>query len=113
MKTKNVLTVIITAIAFSSCAHSVMRGTVAMKTSPDEAHVCLGQGEVKAGDRVDVYKNVCTGQGLNSQISTVTALCEKKLMGMGTVKEIINGHYSVVKFDSGVQFGEGTLVERR
>ena len=112
MKTKNLLTLLVTAFALSGCAHSVMRGSVAMKTSPDEAHVCLGKGEVKAGDRVNVFKNVCTGMGLKTRINTLAAPCEKKQMGMGTVKEIINSHYSVVKFDSGVQFEEGTLVEK-
>ena len=66
-----------------------------MKTSDDEAHVCLGKG---GGGRA--------GSGGYGS-------CEMKELGMGTVKEIINEHYSVVKFDSGVPFEEGTVVERR
>ncbi len=84
-----------------------------MKTSADEAHVCLGQGEVKTGDRVNIFKNVCTGRGTSVRISGTAGSCEMKELGMGTVKDIINDHYSVVKFDPGVIFEEGTLVERR
>lgn len=40
------------AIALSGCAHGLMRGSVAMKANEDEAHVCMGDKEVKAGDRV-------------------------------------------------------------
>lgn len=113
MKTKNLLIVLTIAAGFSGCAHSVMRGTVAMKTSDDEAHVCLGKGEVKTGDRVNILKNICTGKGLSSRINDNVGTCEMKQLGMGTVKDIISDHYSVVKFDAGVPFEEGTLVERR
>lgn len=101
------------AISFSGCAHSLMRGTVAMKTSNDEGHVCLGKGEVKTGDRVTIFKNVCTGKGAKEQFSGTTGSCEMEQKGMGTVKSIINDHYSVVKFDPGVSFEEGTMVEKR
>ena len=113
MRTKNLLITLAFAIGFSGCAHSLMRGTVAMKISDDEAHVCLGQGEVKTGDRVNIFKNVCTSKGGGNLINETAGTCEIKQLGMGTVKDILNDHYSVVKFDPGVLFEEGTLVERR
>ena len=96
------------AVALSGCAHGLMRGSVAMKTSESEAHVCLGQGEVKAGDRVELFKNVCVRGGSKGGGGS----CEKRTLGKGTVQEVLNSHYSVVKFDSGVQFEEGTFVEK-
>lgn len=113
MKMKKFTLVLIASIGLSSCAHSVMRGTVAMKTSSDEAHVCLGQGEVKAGDRVTLIKNVCSGKASSIDGGAGGRTCQLKQLGMGTVQSILNDHYSVVKFDQGVPFEEGTLVERR
>ena len=107
------MAVLTVTIGLSGCAHSVMRGTVAMKTGDDEAHVCLGKGEVKSGDRVNIFKNVCTGKGASIRLTGTVGSCEIKDLGMGTVKDIINDHYSVVKFDPGVQFEEGTMVELR
>ncbi len=113
MKTINLLIALAFAIGFSGCAHSLMRGTVAMKISEDEAHVCLGKGEVKTGDRVNIFKNVCANKGGSDLMNGTAETCEIKQLGMGTVKNILNDHYSVVKFDPGVQFEEGTLVERK
>ena len=85
----------------SACAHSTMRGSVAMKTKPDEAHVCLGKGDVKTGDKVTIFKNECQGRS-----------CTKTKVGEGEVTEILNEHYSVVKAP-GVSFEEGYIVERQ
>lgn len=88
------------AIALTSaCAHSAMRGSVAMKTAPGEAHVCLGKGEVAVGDKVVIFKNHCQGK-----------TCVKTKVGEGQVIEILNDHYSVVKAD-GVAIEEGYIVE--
>ena len=99
----------VSMVALAGCAHGTMRGSVAMKESVNEAHVCLGEGEVKVGDRVALYKNVCTGGGKSRGEG---AGCTKKLLGNGIVEETLNNHYSVVKVDPGVQFEEGTLVEK-
>lgn len=115
LKNLNLLLLFVSFMGLSNCAHSVMRGSVAMKTSENEAHVCLGKGEVSVGDRVDVYKNVCvqrSGVASNYRIAGGVAVCEKKRIGMGIVEEILNEHYSVVKFDPGVAFEEGTIVEK-
>ena len=112
MKASMILTTIMIAAGLSGCAHSVMRGSVAMKTSDNEAHVCLGKGEVAVGDRVALFKNVCVGTGGTSGDRGGPS-CEKKEVGMGSVQKILNQHYSVVKFDQGVQFDEGSVVEKR
>ena len=96
----------------SGCAHGLMRGSVAMKTSENEAHVCLGKGEVKAGDRVQVFRNVCPARS-GGKYGGGGGLCRKEEVGSGTVEEVLNDHYSVVKFDPGVPFEEGTFVEKK
>lgn len=99
---KNYMLATITAITLTSaCAHSNMRGSVAMKTAPGEAHVCLGNGEVAVGDKVAIFQNVCQGK-----------TCTKTKVGEGQVTEILNDHYSVVKA-SGVSLEEGYIVERQ
>ncbi len=60
MKASRLLVAILFSVPmFSGCAHSLMRGSVAMKANDEEAHVCMGNTEVKVGDRVVLYKNVC------------------------------------------------------
>lgn len=97
------------AIAFlaGGCAPSVHRGSVAMKISPTEAHVCLGVGEVAAGDRITLFRSVCT------KATKTTPRCEKKLIGHGTIKTILNEHYSIAAMDEGVDYLEGDIVERQ
>lgn len=93
------------------CAHSTMRGSVAMKINDEEAHVCMGDKEVKAGDRVALFRNVCTGVRGGPKIGP-SGTCEKKRIGAGTVERTLNEHYSLVKVDKGVQFEEGAIVEK-
>ena len=102
------------ALMLAGCAHGLMRGSVAMKVSDTEAHVCMDNTEAKVGDRVTLYKNNCptTGGGARSGLGA-GGRCEKVELGQGSVTEILNQHYSVVKFDPGVPFEEGTFVEKR
>lgn len=109
---KTLTTLLALAIALGGCAHGLMRGSVAMKVSDREAHVCMNRDEVKVGDRVALYRNDCPSKG-GRVSSSAGATCQKKFLGDGTVTEIINDHYSLVKFDEGVQFEEGTFVEKR
>lgn len=90
------------AFAMSACAHSAMRGTVAMKLDSDKAHVCLGKGEVKAGDKVVISKNECAPK----------RSCRIVPVGEGEVVELLNDHYSVVKAP-GVAFEEGYMVVKK
>ena len=106
------LILLVMIAGFSGCAHNVMRGSVAMKISDNEAHVCLGKGEVAVGDRVTLFRNACVGAAGTSG-DRGGASCEKKEVGMGSVQRILNQHYSVVKFDQDVQFDEGSFVEKR
>lgn len=77
-----------------------------MKISDEEAHVSLGDYEVRVGDRVSLYTNRCTDLGQAGRY------CEKVPTGGGRVTEILNKHYSVVTMDPGVTFSEGSLVEK-
>ena len=112
MKT-TVMLVVTSALALTGCAHNLMRGSVAMKGNDQEAHVCLGDGEVKGGDKVTLYKNECTGvKGGGKSGYGDARSCTKVKLGFGTVERTLNEHYSVIKVDPGVQFEEGSIVEK-
>lgn len=96
------------AMVLMGCAHGLMRGSVAMKVSDSEAHVCLGDQDVKVGEKVVAYKNQCTkGVGRGD----ASGFCKKLKLGEGTVSKLLNEHYSLVQFETGVAFDEGTIVE--
>lgn len=100
-------------MAMAGCAHSTMRGSVAMKANDEEAHVCMGDKELTAGDKVAFFKNVCAGPkgGVRSGLGE-TGGCKKVQLGEGVVERTLNEHYSVVKANPGVQFEEGSIVEK-
>jgi len=114
MKAVKVISVV-ALLALVGCAHGTMRGSVAMKASDDEAHVCMGDNEVKAGDKVALYKNVCTGGKGRGRAGDAGDFggCKKVALGDGVVERTLNEHYSVVKVSPGVQFEEGTIVEKK
>lgn len=80
-----------------------------MKGDDNEAHVCLGDKEVKAGDRVTLFRNQCNRSG--GKVAASDA-CHRVKVGGGEVTRTLNEHYSVVKVDPGVAFEEGTIVEK-
>lgn len=96
---------VIAAISFTGCAasHKGMRGSVAMKVNEQEAHVCLGSNEVKVGDKLVVYNNDCKSQNR----------CLKVKVGEAKVTQVLDEHYSIVQFDPGVAFEEGTVLEKQ
>lgn len=98
-------------LTLTACSHGTMRGSVAMKTAENQAHVCLGEGEVKAGDRVALFRNACTPKGGRGADGGGGG-CQKTRIGEGKVLENLNEHYSLVQFDEGVKFEEGTFVEK-
>lgn len=101
----------VVAAGLSGCAtHSVMRGSVAMKVSDTDAHVCMNRDEVKAGDHVVLYKNVC--EQVDKGKDKVGAMCKKVEAGHGEITQILNDHYSAVKFPVGTKFSEGDVVEK-
>ena len=98
----------------SGCAHhQMMRGSVAMKTNDREAHVCLGENDVKVGDRVMAYRNECK-QGIDrgGERGSRGVSCKLEKIGGGKVVSLLNDHYSTVEFDEGVPFNEGTVVQK-
>ncbi|MEK7690291.1 MAG: hypothetical protein AAB425_04650 [Bdellovibrionota bacterium] len=102
---------IVALLALSGCAHGMMRGTVAMKMNDQEAHVCLGDNEVKAGDKVSFFKNDCPVKGKAS--TDAGRECRMLNLGEGEVIRTLNEHYSLVRADAGVKFEEGTLVQKK
>jgi hypothetical protein len=111
------LTKVISVAALFSvvgCAHGTMRGSVAMKASDTEAHVCMGEQEVKAGDKVVLFKNVCSSPKASGKAVEGGRFdgCKKVRLGDGVVERTLNEHYSVVKVAPGVQFAEGAIVEK-
>lgn len=113
MKAIILIAAMVVTAGLSGCGHKTMRGSVAMKTSDTDAHVCMGKGEVAKGDRVTLFRNVCRGVGTGVGEEGGGGSCEKKDIGMGTVQDVLNEHYSVVRFDQGVKFEEGTFVEKK
>ena len=89
----------------AGCSHALMRGSVVMKTSDTEAHVCLGKGEVSVGDHVHLFHNDCTSGSKPIQ-------CQRVPVADGEVEQIFDDHYSLVRFPSGTAFAEGDTIER-
>ncbi len=108
MKTKY-LVAIITLSIVTGCTGTVHRGVVAMKISDTKAHVCLNKDEVEVGNKIKIYRSVCTP---TSGIKSGAPSCKKQLVGTGAVTEILNEHYSVVSVAAGTDLKEGDLVER-
>jgi hypothetical protein len=112
---KTILMTFTLALLLTSCAHNFMRGTVAMKTDKKTAHVCLGNNDVKIGDKIDFYTNQCTGHsgGGRDEGEGDVRECKMEILGTGTVSKILNNHYSEVKTDGSFQLAEGTLVQKQ
>ena len=91
------------------CAHSAMRGSVAMKATDEEVHVCMGDTEVKAGDHVAFFFNERKGAGGKEVRDRV---CTKVKLGEGEVIRPLNQHYSLVRPNPGVKVEEGNVVEK-
>jgi hypothetical protein len=83
-----------------------------MKVNDQEAHVCLGENDVKAGDKVTLYKNQCVGKG-SGRYDVGAGGCTKVRLGEGTILRTLNEHYSIMKVDPQVAFEEGTIVEKQ
>lgn len=96
-------------LILSGCAHGTMRGSVAMKVNDQEGHVCLGENEVKAGDKVAFFVNECRSRGGREN---ATDVCRKVKVGEGEVEKILNEHYSTVRAAKGVPLKEGMVVEK-
>ena len=102
------LSLVITLVMLAGCSTMTHRGVVAMKINDSEAHVGAGDGVLQLGDHVELYRNQCGPRGK----ADIDRTCLKKSTGHGTVTQIINQDYSVVKFDNGVIFSEGDMIEK-
>ena len=111
---KKLLFMSLSVLILNGCAHSFMRGTVAMKMDSTTAHVCLGNNDVKVGDKVDFVENFCTGSNaIAVNDSGEVRSCEMKVIDTGTVTKLLNSHYSEVKVKEGFKLKEGILVQKR
>jgi hypothetical protein len=97
--------VVLGVLFAAGCSHSMMRGSVVMKTSDTEAHVCLGRGEVAVGDHVHLFHNDCSTGSKPGQ-------CRRVLVADGEVEQLFDDHYSMVRFPAGTAFVEGDTIER-
>ena len=102
--------------AASGCTTTSHRGSVAMKVSETEAHVGLGGGEVKEGDHVELFKNICSDAtvtgGSRADGGTTLRSCRKERIGHGNVAKVLGDDYSLVKFPDGTEFSEGDIIEK-
>lgn len=105
---KLILSSLLLAMLSSCASHTFMRGTVAMKTDKETAHVCLGDNDVKVGDQLQFYTNKCRVYGGAGEGDSD---CELKEIGTGNVTKLLNSHYSEVKTNGTFEFKEGTLVQ--
>lgn len=88
----------------TACAAAHSRGTVAMKITDTQAHVCVGKESVSPGTSLEVLRNVCDGP---------KQTCKLTRVGHGAVTEVLNEHYSVAEFPAEIKVREGDLIEVR
>lgn len=110
---KTILMATTFTLILTSCAHNFMRGTVAMKTDNKTAHVCLGDNDVKVGDKIDFYSNQCSGFTGGREGGGDVRECKMEILGTGTITKLINSHYSEVTTDGSFKLSEGTLVQKQ
>lgn len=97
--------------ACATGAHHTTRGSVVMLVDAREAHVCMGEGEVRPGDAVRLIRHKCVDSHLDNGLPAPPR-CTREVVGGGEVVQVLNEHYSVVRFAPGVVFAEGDTVER-
>ncbi len=100
------------AVSMNGCTHSLMRGSVAMKVSDQEGYVCLGDNDLKVGDKVAIFRQDCTTPHTGRPVSVYTPYCKKIKLGSGEVTSLINEHYSVVRAPTNIVLQEGMIIEK-
>lgn len=104
---------LLSVLGVGCASHSTMRGSVVMRVSPSDAHVCLGEGEVAVGDTVNLIHHDCAAKGNDKPwVGSAGERCRRQVVGTGQVVEVLNSHYSVVRFKPGVTFAEGDTIEK-
>lgn len=105
------------AYVLSQGQHAFMRGTVVRKLDEHRAQVCLGDGEVRVGDRIVLFENDCRmptpARRESSIFPGADALggCERIELGSGVIERLLNQHYSVARFPDGVAVRVGATVD--
>lgn len=118
MKIKTMCTLLSATLFISACAttsvqHSHIRGSVVTLDSPQEAHVCLGQTEIKSGDKLNVYESVCRSEmDLGGRKPIKKKICDKIPRGQAEVIESLGEHFAKVRSLDGLVFKEGFIVEK-
>jgi len=107
MRLKMVFAAVLIAL-LTACAPGMKPGAVVMKISEYEAHISMGSGSVRVGDRVGLFQTEC-GPQVNARRAQTS--CRKVKVGEATVSKILNDRYSVIQVDPGVKLGEGFTVE--
>jgi hypothetical protein len=102
---RSFVVVALAAVAGCATGHEAMRGSVVMKVSDTEAHVCLFDQQAPVGSQVQLYRHTCvTKYGKRYE-------CDKQKVAVGTVTEQIGDHYALVTFPAGTNYDEGFTVE--
>lgn len=96
------------------CAHGHSRGTVVFKDNEKEGHVCIGHDEVKPGDIVKVYKNICKSNVVNGGERGIrrAATCEKQFKGEGKIEDFSNEHFAKIQALGDLNLEQGLIVEK-
>jgi hypothetical protein len=94
-----------TTVAACATGHQAMSGSVVMKVSDTEAHVCLFEQDAPIGARVQLYRHKCVSQAGKRYD------CDKQPVAVGTIAHKM-GHYAMVTFPQGTQYEEGNTVEQ-
>jgi hypothetical protein len=103
----------LSTLAACATGHSAMSGSVIMKVSDTEAHVCLFDHDAPVGSRVQLYRHQCKTQYANPAAPNgrTPYACEKQAVAIGTISQKMGGHYAMVTFPQGTQYQEGYTVE--
>lgn len=107
MKTK--LMMLVAGLSLGGCGHAAMRGSVVMKVSDTEAHVCMNKGELQPGEAVRLYRSQCNTP-MAAKNPALAQNCPREGV-TGQVEKALNDHYSLVRFPAGTKFEEGDKVE--
>lgn len=92
------------------CTHMHSRGTVVLSHSNNEVDICIGNTEVKVGDKLNFYQTSCvsTGTGRNYKRN-----CTKLKIGEGEVISTLDEHFSTARLSSEFKVTESTIVEKQ
>lgn len=111
---KNVFLILVTVSILVGCAHGHSRGTVVFKDNDKEGHVCIGHNEVKPGEVVKVFKNVCKSKEVNGgeRGPRRSFVCEKQFVGEGKITELSNEHFAKIEALGSLNLEQGLIIEK-